>query len=214
MEWAEAARERIARSCECDAATGCWLWRRSTMTKGYGQLAFRGRIVAAHRLSYEAHCGAIPEGAFVLHSCDTRACVNPEHLRIGTHAENMAEMKARGRQASGARNAGAKLDADAVDAMRSVSRGNRVSNRELGLAFGVSPTQAHRIRHGEKWGLESRGIRTPHGGMPRTATPARPLKVAFRAGTVLQEVNRWGDPLGPIVPPWASYRGPLAGVTP
>ncbi len=74
---------------------GCWLWRgRIQQIWGYGYL---GKGSRAHRVSYQLFKGVIPKGMHVLHSCDVRHCVNPDHLRIGTHAENMRDKMSKGR---------------------------------------------------------------------------------------------------------------------
>jgi len=83
-------------------ADGCWLWTGSTMNSGYGQFKSFGGMVAAHRYAFELYKGPIPSGMQILHSCDVKLCVNPDHLRAGTHAENMAEAADRGRMARGA----------------------------------------------------------------------------------------------------------------
>lgn len=81
--------------------TGCWLWLKSITPNQYGILypsvngASNQKL--AHRYSYEAFVKKIPKGLFVCHKCDIRSCVNPEHLFIGTHQDNMDDMVIKGR---------------------------------------------------------------------------------------------------------------------
>lgn len=75
----------------------CWPWTACVTHDGYGVLRIAGHNKRAHRLSYELHGGAIPQGMYVLHSCDNPPCCNPAHLRLGTQRDNGADMKARGR---------------------------------------------------------------------------------------------------------------------
>jgi hypothetical protein len=89
----------------------CWIWQGSLQTQNrwktepYGWLSRFGRQVYAHRHAYALVNGAIPAGMEVIHSCDRPRCINPAHLSLGTHADNMADMarKGRGRNASSAR---------------------------------------------------------------------------------------------------------------
>lgn len=82
---------------KCFKSDYCWEWQASKTALGYGQVFFRGRMTSAHRTAYILSNGEIDGGLHVLHSCDNRGCVNPGHLHLGTHAENMHEMVQRGR---------------------------------------------------------------------------------------------------------------------
>ena len=82
--------------------SGCWLWTASLDNHGYGQFCFNRKPVKAHRVSWELHRGPIPKGLCVLHKCDVRTCINPAHLFVGTRADNVADMIAKGRGNSGA----------------------------------------------------------------------------------------------------------------
>lgn len=75
----------------------CWLWLGSKSGGGYGQFFLNGSKTGAHRASYILHYGPIPDGLDVLHTCDVPLCVNPAHLRLGTHTDNMHDMTAKGR---------------------------------------------------------------------------------------------------------------------
>lgn len=82
----------------------CWLFTGSTGNSGYGKLRIgKSKDVAAHRVSYAAHHGPIPNGMCVLHSCDVRRCVNPAHLGIGTKRDNTQDMVKKGRHFSAPR---------------------------------------------------------------------------------------------------------------
>src|SRR4051812_33008579 len=84
--------------------SGCHHWTGWLMPNGYGQIHSKGRTVYAHRVAWELANGLIPEGAFVLHTCDNRRCVNSAHLRLGSFQDNMDDMTDKLRHAHGVRN--------------------------------------------------------------------------------------------------------------
>jgi len=78
--------------------SGCWLWIGGTNQQGYGQITVRGHTVRTHRLVWElSRRETVPAGLDVLHTCDTRSCVNPVHLFLGTHTQNMRDASRKGR---------------------------------------------------------------------------------------------------------------------
>jgi hypothetical protein len=101
--------ERIMESIEIDDLTGCWNWKLRKDDGGYGRLKIqlgardKFRMDGAHRYSYEIFRGPVPAGKEVCHSCDNPACVNPNHLWIGTHKQNMEDMVSKGRSTKGRR---------------------------------------------------------------------------------------------------------------
>jgi hypothetical protein len=133
----------------------CWEWQASRTPRGYGQIGLGGNAkpIPAHRASYMLAHGRIPDGMHVLHSCDNPACVNPAHLRLGTHAENMRDKVERGRVPKseficrGEGNINAKLNADLVRKARS----GELSVDEVIEMTGVNRSTVNAAKRGKTW---------------------------------------------------------------
>lgn len=115
----------------------CWEWTGKIGPNGYGVLTDGKRGYAAHRVSYELHNGPIPDGKMILHSCDNRRCVNPYHLRIGSHAENMLDRQMRLRTPRGRKIPNAKLTENEVREIRLASAQGS-NDRILAERYGVT----------------------------------------------------------------------------
>lgn len=145
MKLADKLRAKIKISTE----TGCWEWFASKR-HGYGQINVEGTPLAAHRVSYEVHRGPIPDGLHVCHHCDNPACINPEHLFLGTNDDNMADRDAKGRGIifRGEGHGSSKLTEADVRAIRAAKG---VSQRKLAEVYGVSGKQICMVRNGKQW---------------------------------------------------------------
>lgn len=142
-----------------EALSGCWLWHATLDRNGYGLFHVAGRMRGSHRVAYELANGPIPDGngyhgVCVCHSCDVRACVNPAHLFLGTNAENLADMRAKGRSRTapvrGERHHRATLSDAQVAEIRSRHLGpGRESQRKLAAEYGVSHSAIGKIALGQ-----------------------------------------------------------------
>ena len=127
----------------------CWLWTASLRGGGYGYFWFNGHT-PAHRFSWLLHKGDIPRGLYVLHKCDIRACVNPDHLFLGTHDDNMRDMKEKGRQVDGMRAACSKLNRDDVLEIRSL-KAQGWSLSQLARRYSITEGSVGHIIKGRRW---------------------------------------------------------------
>lgn len=142
-------REYIQNRIKIDPDTGCWMWQRGR-THGYGKAWDGQESRYVHRISYEAFTEPIPRGMHLLHQCDTPLCCNPQHLLLGTQADNMHDMKRKGRQAKGERVKGSKLTGALVlEIRRALYSG--LNQRDIARMFGVCQQTISRINMRKTW---------------------------------------------------------------
>lgn len=148
-------RERFWLYVDRTSDDQCWLWTAYERPDGYGQLRVEGRGIVAHRVSWMLHYGPIPDGLFVCHKCDVRLCVNPNHLFLGTAADNQTDMAAKGRgrggEKRGDKNSNAKLTSHQVAEIRQLYAQGSGSCRSLAKQFGVSKSMINYIVRGLNW---------------------------------------------------------------
>jgi hypothetical protein len=156
---------------------GCWLWQGSKSRSGYGVAIFDGRGSRATWISWLLHNGPVPRGMFMLHKCDNPPCVNPEHLFVGTGADNMRAMAAKGRGAmqrpemhpKGEAHPNALLTDESVVTLRERYASGEPTSA-LCAEFGIGKSALSFIVLGITWS---------HLGGPRTNRRNRKLKVAI-----------------------------------
>lgn len=142
---------------------GCWLWQGPLNNKGYAQMLIAGERTLGSRFSWARFVGPVPAGMCVCHKCDTPQCVNPDHLFIGTHADNMADRQRKGRQSRGA----AHVAAGAGGLLGSANGNSRLTERQvleiredqrpqrrIAAAHNVSQTTVWSIKSNRTWRMK------------------------------------------------------------
>lgn len=142
--------EQIERYAIPEPNTGCWLWMGVLDRGGYAKVSASHRTERASRMSWEVANGPIPDGLFACHRCDNRACVNPDHLFLGTHRDNMRDMASKGRSARGERNVGAKLCEKDISEIHEMFRAGATTS-DVAKRFGVRQESANKIARGVTW---------------------------------------------------------------
>jgi hypothetical protein len=124
----------------------CWLWTACMKPNGYGDFRLSGKGIYAHRLAFELAIGPVGEW-LVCHSCDNRACCNPAHLFLGTHADNMADAATKGRMAKKERNGNSRLTVQLAGQIRNAPG----KQRDIAAAFGICQGTVWQIKSGRTW---------------------------------------------------------------
>lgn len=129
---------------------GCWLWMNEMCGRMHGHVVYKGVRTTAHRISYMLTKGKIPEGMCVLHKCDNGRCVNPDHLFLGTQAENVADMIAKKRNYvlpvfRGENHGRSKVTDKQCKEIRRLYSTGKFSQWDLAHKFGIGQSQIGRI---------------------------------------------------------------------
>jgi hypothetical protein len=148
---AERFWSRVDRSGGPDA---CWPWTGPLNRGGYGVFYWHEKDVPAHRVAYEITHGPVPHDVFVCHNCpggDWPACCNPAHLWSGSHAENMADKVAKGRQPRGEAHGSAKLTETQVSEIRHLANVGALTRRAIARRYAVHPNTVWQILARKRW---------------------------------------------------------------
>ena len=205
-EQRQSAERRLLSALKRNRSNGCWEWQRHRNTRGYGTMRPSGRksMTLAHRISYALFCAPVPDKMFVCHRCDNPACCNPTHLFLGTQADNMADMKAKGRARClvGEDSWFSKLtEQDVIEIRRRYAAGE--SGAEIGKDYGLTYNGIWTLATGRAWAhvpgvCPSRGYSRPRSLNDEQLAKARALRregktfkeIAAVFGVVQQTVHR------------------------
>ena len=159
-------RDFLAKGPDWQEKNECWEWLSNKNICGYGSVTWDWKVLSTHRVAYRLCRGPIPKGLLVRHTCDNRACVNPNHLLLGTVKDNVADRVRRGRSAAGDRsgmrlhpekvkrgeeNVTAKLTEKKVRQIREIFKNHGVNLAQVARDFGVAETTIRNVRNGNTW---------------------------------------------------------------
>lgn len=132
-------------------SNGCWEWQAATDRSGYGQFNLHGKVLPAHKVSYQWTNGKVKKGLVLMHTCDNRKCCNPDHLIPGTQAENMADMVAKGRSTRGRKHHAAKMTPTKVKNLRKGYESGDHTITSLSNKYNISSSAVSAIVNNLTW---------------------------------------------------------------
>lgn len=145
-------KNRLLSKVKINEMSGCWEFNGSNDARGYGMLMVNKKPTRAHRVSYTEFIGQIPDELFVLHKCDNPCCVNPDHLFLGTHRDNMIDRKIKNRsyRAIGSKHPGAKISESDIPLIRKRLMDGE-SSSAIAKNYSVNRRQIYKIKKGKAW---------------------------------------------------------------
>ena len=145
-------KERFDEKWKVNLETGCWEWIAGKSASGYGHFKINNKQHVAHRVAYEIYNGLIPDGMFILHKCDNPLCVNPEHLEIGTHQDNMYDKVSKNRQSRSTRRTTVEEKINIINDSR--------NSKEVALSYNLTYRTVKRIREKARKGFYNNYLNT------------------------------------------------------
>lgn len=150
----------IIKHINIDTQTGCWNWTATLHRGGYGLTWANKKVRKAHRVSYQLYYGEFDETLYVLHKCDNRKCVNPEHLFLGTALDNARDMISKNRHLEsyskiqfkkGELHPSAKITTKDVEEIRKLIDSRIMTQTKIAASYGISSMQVSRIKYKKNW---------------------------------------------------------------
>jgi len=141
----------IIKSKSVSGNGGCINWIGYKIKSGYGRITISRTQHLAHRLSWQINIGPIPNGIDVLHKCDNPSCVNHKHLFLGTHKENMKDMKEKNRSCAGEKHPKRKLSNKQVLQIRDMYKTGNLTHLDISKKFGIARSGVSRIINKKLW---------------------------------------------------------------
>jgi hypothetical protein len=129
---------------------GCWLWTGTKVRLGYGQFRMRNKRWQTHRLAYVLTYGPVPADKFVCHKCDNPTCCNPDHMFVGTPADNMIDKMNKGRAPHGELNKMSRYTTAQVLEIRRLAAAG-ISERKIREVLGIGRGSVAQIIAGNTW---------------------------------------------------------------